>query len=185
MGKRDDILNTTLQLIWEEGIEEVTFAKIFDRGNVGAGTFYHYFAGKDEVIHTLYERSVEHMEIEVLKGYEDAASIWLQFETLLRNLARFAKQYPAEMWLVDSYVTSPNIPKELRNKENQIKVAGAQLIRNGQAQWQIREINPDLGIEMVTGMLIHALKGERIDRYTLNDRSLQEVIDGCWRAIKM
>ena len=46
MGKRDDILTATLDLISEEGLQSTTFSKIFKRANVGSGTVYNYFKNK-------------------------------------------------------------------------------------------------------------------------------------------
>ncbi|MFD1906987.1 TetR/AcrR family transcriptional regulator [Paenibacillus rhizoplanae] len=54
MGKRDDILQATLDLITEEGLQSVTFAKIFKRANVGSSTFYHYFENKEQLVNELY-----------------------------------------------------------------------------------------------------------------------------------
>jgi len=185
LGKREDILRTTLELVWEEGVEQVTFAKIFERGSVGAGTFYHYFESKEQVLNTLYELGMRHLDSCLMKNYEEAASVWLQFETLLRNLADFARFYPQEIWFLEKHATSPNLPEELRNYQSAAKIEAMNLVRSGQAQWQIREIDPEICIDIVVGMLIGAMRSEMLGKYKLTSRQLQEVIDACWRAIKM
>ena len=185
MGKREDILKTTLELIWQEGIEQVTFAKIFEKGSVGSGTFYHYFENKEEVFNTLYGQAMKHLDEALLKNYAEAASVWLQFETLLRNLANFTRTSPQEMWFIEKYSTSPSIPRELKAYVSEAKKEAMLMVKSGQAQWQIREMDPSICVDIVAGMLVGAMRGELLGRYTLTARNLQDVIDACWRAIKM
>ena len=47
MSKKDDIFNAALSLIVEDGIQTVTISKILEKANVGSGTLYNYFSGKE------------------------------------------------------------------------------------------------------------------------------------------
>lgn len=55
MGKREDFLNATLDLITEEGLQALTFAKIINRAHVGSSTVYHYFQNKEELVSELFQ----------------------------------------------------------------------------------------------------------------------------------
>ena len=70
MGKNEDILVATLDLITEEGLQSVTFAKIFKRANVGSGTFYNYFNNKEELVNNLFEKIIIHLSKFVIEDYD-------------------------------------------------------------------------------------------------------------------
>ena len=54
MSKKKDIMDATLALIHEEGLQSVTFSKLFKRAGVGSGTIYNYFANKEEFVNAVY-----------------------------------------------------------------------------------------------------------------------------------
>lgn len=58
------ILQATLELVAEHGLIGTTMALIAKRANSSPGIIYHYFASKEEIVHTLYEQ--------VKKGYGQA-----------------------------------------------------------------------------------------------------------------
>ncbi|MDG0812818.1 TetR/AcrR family transcriptional regulator [Cohnella rhizosphaerae] len=57
MGKRQDIMDATLDLIHEEGLQSVTFSKIFKKADVGSGTIYNYFSNKEELVNAVYKEA--------------------------------------------------------------------------------------------------------------------------------
>lgn len=61
MSKKQDIMAATLDLIHEEGLQSVTFSKIFKKANVGSGTVYNYFANKEELVNAVYKEARTHM----------------------------------------------------------------------------------------------------------------------------
>ncbi|MBB3128544.1 AcrR family transcriptional regulator [Paenibacillus rhizosphaerae] len=57
MGKKQDIMTATLDLIHEEGLPSVTFAKLIKRANVGSGTIYNYFSNKEDLVNAVYKNA--------------------------------------------------------------------------------------------------------------------------------
>ena len=54
MGKKEDILNTTLTLVIANGIHNTPMSLIAEEAGVGMGTIYNYFASKEVLINALY-----------------------------------------------------------------------------------------------------------------------------------
>jgi AcrR family transcriptional regulator len=54
-GKKQQILEATLGLVNDKGLEGTTIAQISERAGVSPGIIYHYFDSKEELVHTLYE----------------------------------------------------------------------------------------------------------------------------------
>jgi AcrR family transcriptional regulator len=90
-AKRNEILDTALQLVYSKGYEKMTIQDILDQLQISKGAFYHYFESKADVLQALIERMVvEQMEplllsivrdphltaLEKLQGYFDTAVSW-------------------------------------------------------------------------------------------------------------
>ncbi|MFC4807906.1 TetR/AcrR family transcriptional regulator [Paenibacillus sp. GCM10023250] len=70
-------MDATLDLIHEEGLQSVTFSKIFKK--VGAGTIYNYFSNKEEFVNAIYKEArmlmgechqfIHGIVSSILKGY--------------------------------------------------------------------------------------------------------------------
>ena len=56
--KKTHLLNTALTLFQEKGYQETTMRDIAKHGNVGLGTAYYYFKGKNEIVFAFYQDSL-------------------------------------------------------------------------------------------------------------------------------
>jgi AcrR family transcriptional regulator len=61
---RNLLIQTTLQLVLEQGYESITIQEITDRADLGRGTFYIHFKDKEEVIWTAFRELFEELEQE-------------------------------------------------------------------------------------------------------------------------
>lgn len=90
-AKRNEILDTTLRLVYSKGYDKMTIQDILDQLQMSKGAFYHYFESKADVLEALVERmAVEQVEshirtmlqnphltaIEKLQLYFDIAVQW-------------------------------------------------------------------------------------------------------------
>lgn len=182
MGKREDILTATLELISEEGLQSITFSKIFQRAGVGSGTVYNYFKNKEELVGALYIRTIDLFSDAILKGYDRSESVFLCFKRLLANMAGFAENYQKELWFLENYSHSPFLSETVRNREIPAMTECVLLIQRGMEQGIIRRINPMLCTQMVSGMLNSAVQGALLGKYPMDEKELEQVIEICWRA---
>ncbi len=183
MSKRDDILTATLDLISEEGLQSITFSKIFKRANVGSGTVYNYFKNKEELVGELYLRTIDFFSDAILQDYNRSESVFECFKQLLTNMACFAHDYQKEQGFLENYSHSPFIPEKIRNREIPAMTECILLIQRGMEQGIIRKINPMMCTQMISGMLISIIQGSLLGKYPMNDKEFEQVIEICWRAI--
>ena len=54
--RRQSILDATLAQVAETGLTGTTMSLIAKRAEASPGIIYHYFAGKDEILHTLFDQ---------------------------------------------------------------------------------------------------------------------------------
>lgn len=65
-AKRQKILDTTLKMILESGIQNASMGKISKASGVAVGTIYHYFTSKEALVTELYKT----LKLKMLKSFE-------------------------------------------------------------------------------------------------------------------
>lgn len=185
MGKREDILVATLDLITEEGLQSVTFSKIFKRANVGSSTFYNYYKSKEELVSELFKNTRTHMGEAVMIGYDPSLTVYERIQCILKSMADFALHYPKELSFIENYCQSPYISEVLRNMLDPTTVEIFSIIEQGQKQGIIREMDKILCCQLVTGMIVSVIQGYLAGKYPLDESQIQQTIEACWKAIKV
>ncbi|AVV56275.1 TetR family transcriptional regulator [Paenibacillus glucanolyticus] len=185
MGKREDILDATLELITEEGLQSLTFSKIFKKANVGSSTVYHYFQSKEELVSELFRTLRMHMGETIMKGYDPGLTIYQRTKAILKNTANYALHFTNEQAFIENYCQSPFIFEEIRTMPDPAINEIFAIIEEGQQHGIIRELDKVYCCQLVSGMITSVIKGYLAGKYPLHETLIQETIDACWRAIKV
>ncbi|WP_244905527.1 TetR/AcrR family transcriptional regulator [Paenibacillus physcomitrellae] len=185
LSKRTDILKATLDLIHEEGLQSVTFSKIFKKANVGSGTVFNYFSSKEELVNEVYREARIHMGEALLKGYDGSLGLYERFKRLQLNRLEFGMQSPKEYLFIDSYSYSPYISPELRHMEDYSLEVFSSLIAEGQKQGLIRPIDLRLCHQIINGVISSILKGYFVEKYPLDEQQIQQTLEASWKAISL
>ncbi len=185
MSKKQDIMAATLDLIHEEGLQSVTFSKIFKKANVGSGTVYNYFANKEELVNAVYKEARTHMGEYLLQGYNPDASLYERFKCLQLNRLKFGIDSPKEFLFIDSFSFSPYISPDLRNMGDALHSSDVviSLIVEGQKQGIMKEMDPHLCHQLIHGIISSIVKGYYIQKYPLDEVQVQQVLEASWKAI--
>ena len=80
--KRDIILETTLRLVVERGLESAPMSLIAKEAGVGMGTIYHYFPSKEELVNVLYRELKMGVHEAMLQHYQRSSPIRERFFTI-------------------------------------------------------------------------------------------------------
>ena len=89
MSKREQILQTTLELITELGFHATPMSLIIKKSGVAAGTIYHYFESKEQLIDTLYNELKAEMGRAIIQDINEHQNYKDKFTTILKNLFYF------------------------------------------------------------------------------------------------
>ncbi|GKT26967.1 hypothetical protein ADUPG1_004725, partial [Aduncisulcus paluster] len=66
--KRQLVLDATLELIMESGVQAASMSKVSKRSGVAVGTIYHYFSSKEAIITELYR----YFKLEMLHAMKES-----------------------------------------------------------------------------------------------------------------
>lgn len=183
MGKREDILAATRDLIVEEGLQSLSFSKIFARAGVGSGTVYNYFASKETLVNALYHETVAVMDREVLLGYDPHASIKERFWVLMQNMIRFVLSYRKELAILDACCRSPSFAEELRLQLTPTMEIALSLFSEAQAAGVFRPMDQMVATMMTTGAILAVAQGHLDGKYSLDEAKIEQAITASWRAL--
>ena len=115
MSKRDDIINATITIAYESGLDALTFSKLFKMANVGSGTVYNYFANKAELVGAAYEHCAALCLDAVSKNHDVSLPFFQQFKNIIINLLTFGLEHHKEMDFLDRQAHNPSVPKNWRS----------------------------------------------------------------------
>lgn len=185
MSKKNDIFNATLALIVEEGIKSVTMSKILEKANAGAGTFYNYFSGKDELIHALYKQVMDRVSARILTDFDAASGVRDRFDHLVYGTLEYLLENYDEYSFIDQYShtlhkLNPNDPLLVTD----FSEAFVKTLTDGQLQKIISDTDIHILVYTTIGILTSVVKGSVNNKYSLNQDAKKSVLQICWNAVR-
>jgi hypothetical protein len=183
MTKKDIILNTTLKLIAEKGINGSPMSLIVKESGISTGAIYHYFKSKEDIINTLYINKKKDFKL-ILDKYEQKN---LKFKTEFKGIWTDIYQYFINDPLIYSFTQqinfSPIIKEDVRIKGEKYYKYIYVFFEKGIKKGKLIPMDVNLMTQMTFGNIMSLLdlnyKGIKISK-----QMLQEAIEYSWRGIK-
>lgn len=97
---RARLIDAARVLVAERGVDAVGASDITEAADLGAGTFYNYFASRDEIVEAVVEESIESLGARMDSMTSDMPDTAEVFASSLRHLVRHAIDDPLWGWLV-------------------------------------------------------------------------------------
>jgi len=184
MTKRDQVLQTTLELITELGFHATPMALIIEKSGVAAGTIYYYFKSKEELIDILYSDIKKEMGDVLKNGFENEPNYKSKFAILWKNLFNFYIQNPKKFEFLQQYSNSPLIRKEIKEL-NQIHYQEVfDYLRKGISLGIIREMPINLLLNLIFGNISTLVRMLLLEEIIISDDLIDNTIQSSWDGIK-
>ena len=107
MDKKTAIFQATLNLIAKQGFHGTSMFSIAKKAKVAAGTIYHYFTGKEDLINELYLFVLEKLDDRLLTEFDKEKRIEENLSILWTNWIKFYIENPKEFLFLEQYSSSP------------------------------------------------------------------------------
>lgn len=105
--KREAILQTTLELVAEHGLQHTPMALISRHSGASAGIIYHYFASKEDLMQALYYRIKEDMSRAIVDADDPKQPLAKRFQTLWLSIFRYCSTHLQAMAFLEQYESMP------------------------------------------------------------------------------
>ncbi len=182
--KKAAVFAAALELIAEHGFTGAPMSQIAERADVGVGTIYRYFAGKEDLVNALYLDIKARLAAHVLRGYSDSMPVREAFRLLGRNTVRYLSDHPAEVSFTEQYENSPIITDATRQDISGMVGPVRELFERAGEQKLLRELPFEVLLAMVVGAVHSLVKLQLSGAARLDDATLDAALDAIWDIVE-
>lgn len=183
-NKRSQILLATRDLVFEQGLQDVTMSQVAGRAQVGMGTIYNYFPSKEDLIFSLFNEINAAMTAHILKGYDDTQAIVVRILYLLKSLVHYGLEHPREFLLANQLATVPFIHERAKGNTKALAETFNQLLSEAQDQHLLKTMPPAVMWILVRGVMNSLVEAHMSRQIQLDDVAIEQAMSACWDAIK-
>jgi AcrR family transcriptional regulator len=182
--KRAAVFAAALELIAEQGFTGAPMSQIAERADVGVGTIYRYFAGKDDLVNALYLDIKARFAVHTLRGHSDSMPVRETFTLLLRNTVRYLSDHPAELSFTEQYENSPIITDATRQDIFRMIGPIRELFERAREQNLLTELPIEVLLAIVHGAVRSLVKLQLSGAARLDDATLDTALDAIWGIVE-
>lgn len=183
--KREAILTATMQLITEHGFHATPMSLVAKEAGVAAGTIYHYFSSKEELINQLYAELKQKMGAALLQNDEGGGTMRERFFRFYQNLYTHFIQHPEEFMFLEQYANSPYITQTAREENQQFYQPVVDFLVQGMEIGVLRKLEKELVTALVYGHVVSVAKLQLSGQLEISETRLQQAIQSCWDSVKI
>ena len=182
--KKAAVFAAALELIAEQGFTRAPMALIAERADVGVGTIYRHFAGKDDLVNALYLDIKARLAAHTLRGYSDSMPVHEAFRLLLGNTVRYLTDHPAELSFTEQYENSPVITDATRRDFSRMTGPIGELFERAGGQHLLRDLPFEVLLALVRGAILALVKLQLSGATRLDDATLDAALDAIWAIVE-
>ena len=182
--KKERVLVTTLKLITKRGFHDTPMSLVAKEAGVAAGTIYHYFSSKDELINELYSLLKLRMG-EALARHDHQGNIKERFFHFWVNLYKHFIGNPLEFKFLEQYANSPLVDREVRTENVRHYQPILDFMQKGMQAGVLREMPLLLMANLVYGHVVSTAKLQLSADLEVSDEILEQAVQASWDGVKM
>lgn len=182
--KKAAALKATLELISEQGFHGTPMSQIAQRANVGVGTIYRYFSGKEDLINALYIDVKSRLARYTLHNYAESMAVHESFILLLRNIVDYFRANPQELLFMEQYANSPLITADTHEEGLRMFEPVNNMFKRAREENLLKELPMEMLSTLAYGATISLVKLCLSGKVKLEEASLDAGVDAIWDAIK-
>ena len=181
--KREAILQATLELVSEHGFHGTAMSMIAEKANVGAGTIYRYFDGKESLMVELYLEIKQEMGRAIAAGYDEAGPLRERFRTLWLNMFHYHVRHPREMAFTEQFANSPYTSEEIEQAYRVYFAPLARFFEFAQSEGVFKKMPLQMVGAYSYGVIVSLAKQSASGALTLDEATTELAIDASWDAL--
>ncbi|GAA4294978.1 TetR/AcrR family transcriptional regulator [Nibribacter koreensis] len=182
--KKKAILESTLQLIKENGFHGTPMSLVAKTANVAAGTIYHYFDSKDTLIMELFSYCQYRMQAAVEQHLRQDMDFQESFFLRWISRCQFYIQNPEVAFFIEQFVNSPFYPRCSQAQSERPQNEIMQFIEAGNRHGILREMDPKLMAIMIHSSIMTAAKAHLDGKVQLRNEEFKQLAQMVWDSIR-
>ena len=182
--KKEAIFQAMLALISKHGFHSSPMSEVAKQADVAAGTIYHYFKSKDELICALYIRLREKFVKNLFKTDDTTKAYKERFRHFYLQLILESIKNPKEFYFLEQFSNSPFVLTIPKNEITRIEQPIYDFLRKAVFTQVLRDIPPKLLVAFVMGSASSVIKLQLSGEFNMTSSDLELAFFTCWDGIK-
>ncbi|HEY8143735.1 MAG TPA: TetR/AcrR family transcriptional regulator [Kofleriaceae bacterium] len=181
--RRDAILDAALECFVDRGFHGTAMPDIAKKTGIAAGTIYHYFASKEELVNALFRKWKAEIARRVFTAFPQGAPTRQQFQVMWREMIAFALAHPAAFAFLELHNHSSYLDAESVAADRGLKIFAGAIVQQAQKDGVIKPLDAALLMELVFGAFIGIMRAHWEGRASLTPEQIDEAEQACWDAV--
>jgi TetR/AcrR family transcriptional regulator, multidrug resistance operon repressor len=183
--KKRAILESTLELVKENGFHGTPMSMVAKEAGVAAGTIYHYFESKEHLICELY-KYVMAQGISVLQISDNKTQTYKErFFSLWMGLYNFYTSNPNVLRFWEQFVNSPYNNRKAAGEHDELHKQLFSFFEEGIKEGHLRAVNPEVLGLLVHGSSISTAKVHGYGKIILSETDLRQIVQILWDGMSV
>lgn len=183
--KRAAVLQAMMELVTENGFHGTAMSMVAKRAGVAAGTIYHYFESKEEIINELYSMLKQRMSVALLQDDTNKGTIKDQFFRFYLQLYRYFTEHVEEFRFLEQYTNSPYVSQDAREENQQFYQPVFAFLQQGIELGVLRPLDLRLMKALVYGHVVSLANLQLSKEIELTAEQLEQAAQSCWDGIRI
>lgn len=184
MNKENSIVETTLRLITSQGFHGSPMSQIAKEAGVAAGTIYHYFNNKNDLIRKVYKNVKKEMGEALMESYQEGLDYRIQFGKFWHGLFVFFINNPLKFQFLEQFHHSPFISEETQNESQVFYQPVLDFFQKGIQAGYLREMELELISSIIYGNIVSVCNLHLNNELYINEKREKAAINASWDSIK-
>lgn len=181
--KKKAIFESMLELVKENGFHGTPMSMVAKKAGVAAGTIYHYFESKEELIGELFCLVRKKMTAAVEEGADETLPYQDRFFRIWMNLYRFYENNPNALRFFEQFVNSPYNTEKEKEGHDEFHELMFRFFRRGVDEGFFRKVNPEILGVLAHGNIIITAKMQGYGKIAISDTELQQIAQMLWEGM--
>ena len=178
--KKLAIFESTLALIKDHGFHGAPMSLVAKNAGVAAGTIYHYFESKEQLICALYDHNRDRVTAVIARALEAEGSYREKFFRVWSSLYHFYIQEPNVLIFFEQFVNSPfNSDKYPNHLRGQLY----NFLSEGIKAKVIGAVKPEVLLVLLMGSINSTAKLHLFGKVPLSKSDLNRITEILWDGI--
>ncbi|MBO9638946.1 TetR/AcrR family transcriptional regulator [Siphonobacter aquaeclarae] len=182
--KRTAILEATLDLISRNGFHATPMSMVAKHANVAAGTIYHYFDSKEQLIDELFLMYREKVARVIIDSDDAAKPYRDRFRAVFLGLYHYFVNNPDQFLFIEHYANSPIMNKMPKEEIFSFYQPLWEFLRKGIHTGQMKDISSKLMAWLVYGNITSLVKMKLSGDLSVDPMLLNTAVNTVWDGLK-
>jgi len=184
IDKKTLILDTTLELLSENGFHGTPISLIAEKAEIGAGTIYRYFKNKEELINELFIEIQRRIIKAMYCNYDETAPYHERFKVLWINMINYYRKHPKDLIFIEQHRYAPYVSTLTRSESMRIISPVLLFFLEGKKKKYIKHLPLYTIIGLIYGPIVTIIKLNIDHNRIISDEQIYHAEQACWDAVK-